>query len=156
MNNRTAKANQMVIEVFHLQQENGEPWDIGVQHYVEIPPAGIFDVMEISQVTYVVESDKTLKTEITLVPAPVKEAPTDEFLGEVPEVSDTQSTANGRKSRSGAEVPKETWCAPTLVFEGNSPVIPSGEKLGFMSEVENASTVPPATLPPSYGSGRPQ
>ena len=47
-----------------------QPWDIGNTHYVEVPPEGIFDMFECTELTYHVDAEKELKTTLTLSPPP--------------------------------------------------------------------------------------
>jgi len=68
-NKRMAESKSVNIEVFGVQA-NGEPWDVGNIHYVEIPPEGIFDPMECTSLSYVVDASSTLKTTLTLSPLP--------------------------------------------------------------------------------------
>ncbi|MGL5737042.1 MAG: hypothetical protein ACRCYS_19430, partial [Beijerinckiaceae bacterium] len=70
-NKRSSAAKKISLDVFHVQQTTGQPWDIGDLHYVEIPPAGVFGLMEVTNLTYTVQPDQTLKTSLTLSPAPV-------------------------------------------------------------------------------------
>jgi hypothetical protein len=67
---RARQAKEVTIEAFGLLQESGEPWDVGILHYVEIPPEGIFEVMECTGVDYTIDAEGTLKTSITLGPPP--------------------------------------------------------------------------------------
>ena len=70
MNKRSSESKTVTVAVFHVQSENGEPWDIGKLHYVEVPPEGIFDQFECVELTYEVKNDKTLKTTMKLSPPP--------------------------------------------------------------------------------------
>lgn len=67
---RNSEAKKITIEVFHVQDSLGEPWDVGTLHYVEIPPEGIFGVFECTDVAYAVDATKTLKTTLQLSPPP--------------------------------------------------------------------------------------
>lgn len=67
---RSSESKQVTIDVFHVQQQGGEPWDIGLLHYVEVPPEGVFDVMECIDLTYTVDAQGTLKTTLILAPPP--------------------------------------------------------------------------------------
>lgn len=71
-NRRSEESKQIELSVFHVQQPNGEPWDLGVQHQVEIPPAGISGTFEVTALTYNVQNDRTLETRLTLSPPPAK------------------------------------------------------------------------------------
>lgn len=70
-NKRTAQSKRITVEVFHVQQTDGKPWDIGGLHHVIIPPAGVDAMMEITEVTYNVGINE-LTTTIVLTPPPVK------------------------------------------------------------------------------------
>jgi len=74
MNKRSSESKKLSIEVFHVQSTSGEPWDIGDVHYCEVPPEGIFDDFEVTELTYSVDGDKTLSTKLTLSPPPKKKA----------------------------------------------------------------------------------
>lgn len=67
---RATESKNVTIEVFHVQQQGGQPWDLGLLHYIEVPPEGIFDVMECIELTYTVDAHNTLKTTLTLAPPP--------------------------------------------------------------------------------------
>lgn len=69
-NNRQSASKQVTIEVFHVMSRSGMPWDIGMLHYVEVPPEGVFDVMECISLTYTVDAEKRLTTRMTLAPPP--------------------------------------------------------------------------------------
>ena len=70
MNKRNSASQKITIEVFHVQSSSGSPWDIGNCHYVEVPPEGIFDMFECTDLTYHVNAEKELKTTLTLSPPP--------------------------------------------------------------------------------------
>ena len=65
---RTAQSLRVSVEMFHVQTTSGQPWDLGVQHYVEIPPEGIFNVLECIELEYTFDAQGTLKTQVTLAP----------------------------------------------------------------------------------------
>ena len=69
MNARAAKSKKIEIEVFHVMSQGG-PWDIGNMHYVEVPPEGIFDMFECTELTYNVDAKDKLTTSLTLSPPP--------------------------------------------------------------------------------------
>lgn len=68
-NKRVSASKKITIEVFNVMSD-GEPWDVGNVHYVEIPPEGIFDVFECTSLTYNVTANDTIKTVLTLSPLP--------------------------------------------------------------------------------------
>jgi len=65
---RQEASKSISIDVFNVQSSNGEPWDIDVRHYVEIPPENIFDEFVVDELEYTVDADGKLKTTLTLVP----------------------------------------------------------------------------------------
>lgn len=67
---RAAESKSVNVTVFHVAQQGGTPWDIGTVHYVEIPPEGIFDVLECVSLTYSVDAKSTLETQLELAPPP--------------------------------------------------------------------------------------
>lgn len=69
-NKRSSESKKLTINVFHVQASNGEPWDVGTLHYCEIPPEGIYDVFEVTELTYNVQNDKKISTTLTLSPPP--------------------------------------------------------------------------------------
>jgi len=75
VNRRAAETKKVRLDVFNILQANGLPWDLGVLHYVDIPPAGIKGVFEVTGLTYTARADKTLKTSLTLTPPPAPAAP---------------------------------------------------------------------------------
>jgi prophage tail gpP-like protein len=74
MNKRNSMAKKITIEVFHVQTPSGSPWDIGDTHYVEVPPEGIFDMFEVTELTYSCNAGSggkgEIKTTLTLSPPP--------------------------------------------------------------------------------------
>lgn len=71
MNKRASSSKSVTVDVFHVQPRTGQPWDIGTLHYVQVPPEGIFDVFECTELQYTVQNDQTIKTTLTLSPPPV-------------------------------------------------------------------------------------
>lgn len=67
---RNAQSLRVSLDVFHVQTPSGEPWDLGTLHYVEVPPEGVFNVLECVEVQYTVDAQGTLKTSLTLAPPP--------------------------------------------------------------------------------------
>lgn len=68
---RTQDAKNVTVTVFHVQSQSGAIWDIGTEHYVEVPPEGLFESMECIRVVYNVDKEK-LTTTLTLAPPPQK------------------------------------------------------------------------------------
>lgn len=67
---RASQSKKVNIDVFDIIQTNGQPWDIGLLHYVECPPEGVFDVFECVGLTYTIDAQGTLKTSLELAPPP--------------------------------------------------------------------------------------
>lgn len=66
---RASESKNVRIEIPDVISDNGDPFDIGKIHYVEIPPEGIFDYLECIELQYEVDAE-TCKTTLTLAPAP--------------------------------------------------------------------------------------
>lgn len=64
----TQDGKTITIDVFSVQSSTGEPWDLNVTHYVEIPPEGIYNEFVVDSLTYFCEAKGVLKTELKLVP----------------------------------------------------------------------------------------
>jgi prophage tail gpP-like protein len=69
MNTRASDSKKLTVDVFHVQSPSGSSWDIGQTHYVEVPPEGISDVFECTELTYHVK-EREIKTTLTLNPPP--------------------------------------------------------------------------------------
>lgn len=67
---RATESKSIEITVFHVQPKTSEAWDLGLLHYTEIPPEGVFDVMECTGIVYDVQAEGTLSTTLTLSPPP--------------------------------------------------------------------------------------
>lgn len=67
---RNAQSLRVSVDVFHVQTPSGAPWDLGTLHYVEVPPEGVFNVLECVELQYTVDAQGTLKTSLTLAPPP--------------------------------------------------------------------------------------
>lgn len=153
-NKRSAKAKRVEVEVYHLQQTTGQPWDLGDIHYVEIPPAGVFDLMEVTELRYEVDATKTLKTVLTLSPAPVKlsdQTVLGGFLADVEEVNDLAAVAANRKAQFGVSgAGLLSWGGPVLSFITNPLAAITGAVTEFLGGVDSQSAKPPLQLPPGY------
>lgn len=68
-NKRSSRSKQLQVDVFHVQAQ-GAPWDVGNLHYVEVPPEGIFDMFECTELEYHVSAEGELTTSLTLSPPP--------------------------------------------------------------------------------------
>jgi prophage tail gpP-like protein len=147
-NKRAAEAKRITLEVFHVQQSNGEPWDLGRLHYVEIPPAGVFGFFEVVELNYDIQNDKTLKTTLTLAPPPVKAKPAATgALSSLPEPSEAPASPAGRKEKFNCPAEfASSWDAPSLTQVGSL----SPGDADLLGGIEVAQARPPSSLPPSY------
>lgn len=68
-NMRNTESKKITVEVFHVQTPSGNPWDVGNMHYVEVPPEGIFEMFECTELEYHADTEK-LKTKLVLNPPP--------------------------------------------------------------------------------------
>ncbi|UPT53295.1 baseplate hub protein [Synechococcus phage Ssp-JY38] len=159
-NKRSAASKKVTLDVFHVQS-TGEPWDIGQVHYIEIPPAGVFDVMECTELTYTVQNDKTLKTSMTFSPLPTGQVsggaggPT----SNLPELTaDNVSIGNSRRAAKGVTfAPGQfpaPWSGPQLsVIPGARLLATIATGVGALFDsVARQVQRPPRELPPSYRS----
>lgn len=67
---RSAASKKVDVVVYHVQTRDGTPWDVGKLHYVEAPCVGLFDVLECTRLKYIVDAQKSLRTELSLSPPP--------------------------------------------------------------------------------------
>lgn len=155
-NKRSSRSKQIQIEVFHVQAQ-GTPWDIGLLHYVEVPPEGIFDVFECTGLTYNVNATGELSTSLTLSPPPSgqKSATGLEAFENVSE-SLQGSAGQGRLNVSVAPGNYPfPWSGPTLTVQAAPAAV------GILSALANVSALvsvanegepnaPPATLPTGF------
>ncbi len=154
MNKRAAKSKKITIEVFHVQSQSGAPWDVGNTHYVEVPPEGIFDVFECTELEYSVDADKTLKTKLTLSPPPSGGA--GGGGGGFGLSSLNMNVGQARRSQSGitsiaGQFPAP-WSPPMLVeLPLMTLVEAAAQELTKPREPEELKKPPPLVLPPWFG-----
>lgn len=67
---RAQQAKNIRVTMFGVLQQSGQPFDIGNLHYVEIPPEGVFEVLECVEVEYTVDANGTYQTVCTMAPPP--------------------------------------------------------------------------------------
>lgn len=152
-NKRAAVAKRIQVEVFHVQQTDRKPWDLGVKHYVEIPPAGVFGEFEVVDLEYMIDNDKNLKTSLTLAPVPIKKATGGSAkapLSSLPEVVDDPGISN--KAKVGADKAfTEPWQGPRL----QEIDLPSDTKSidKVLDGVKSVGAAPPSSLPENFAGG---
>lgn len=158
MNKRSARSKKITIEVFHVQTPSGSPWDIGNMHYVEVPPEGIFDMFECTELEYNVDAEKTIKTTLTLSPPPSGGA----GGGGGGFGLSAINFAIGAARRSQANIAVSTtgypaaWSPPQLV---EMPLMTLAEEAAravtqiadAFADIAEAVRPPPLTLPPWFG-----
>lgn len=145
-NKRATVAKRITVEVFHVQQSTGEPWDIGQLHYVEIPPAGVFGVFEVADLTYTVGVDR-LSTTLTLTPLLVKPKKKGSALESLPDQS--SGKIPGRETVSGADDGfSDAWNKPNIKTIAPNEVIL--KRSDALSQIENANGRPPGVLPSQF------
>jgi hypothetical protein len=149
MNKRNADSQKITIEVFHVQTPSGKPWDIGDTHYVEVPPEGIFDCFECTELTYHVNADKELKTTLILSPPPSGGAGGSGGGFGLSNLNMNQGAA--RRSQAGVTIAEgaypDPWTPPEL---GEAPFMSLAEETANAAPVQVAQS-PPLTLPPWFG-----
>lgn len=67
---RAQQAKNIRTTMFGVLQQSGQPFDVGNLHYVEIPPEGVFEVLECIEVEYTVDASGTYQTVCTMAPPP--------------------------------------------------------------------------------------
>jgi len=102
---RAQQAKRISVTGFGVLQDSGEPWDLGILHYVEIPPEGVFEVMECIEVRYNVSSSGDYQSQMVLAPPPSAgvsggSSPSDALTGDqIPGLSDAQSLGKARRAQ---------------------------------------------------------
>ena len=161
-NKRMTKAKKFTVEVFHVQPQRLEPWDIGLLHYVECPPEGIFDVLECTGLKYEVQPDQTLNTTLTLSPPPAGATkPADGLASFASPLADYAAQGDARRQSAGITfegyaypVP---WGSPVLSVESGplSAALALVEGVaGLASFKKDDEDKSPAKLPPSFEEDR--
>lgn len=158
-NKRSTSDKSVNIEVFGVQAD-GSPWDIGNIHYVEIPPEGIFDPMECTDLSYVVDATSTLKTVLTLSPMPsggVSGGSSGTGF-DMPGLDDLISAGASRRGEAMVSVNfPVSWSGPALAI--SNPVssafalVNQLDKLKGLAK-DDGRQKPPKQLPPSLWSPR--
>lgn len=170
-NERSQQSKKLTISVFHVQDSTGEPWDIGTLHYCEIPPEGIFDVFEVTELVYNVQNDKKISTTLTLSPPPANtagaSAPTplsEQGLSGLSAVvagvgAGLQVLANARRLAAGVTFAPGQYPAPWSSPDVSIVPVPSPADLaatgaGLLSSIADLADAPVATLPVDFGGSK--
>ncbi|AFH19702.1 baseplate hub [Agrobacterium phage 7-7-1] len=153
---RAAESKSVNVTVFHVAQQGGIPWDIGNIHYVEIPPEGIFDVMECVSLTYSVDAKSTLETQLELAPPP-SESISGASSGLLSSISnslaDISTKGVARRVQAGIKLIAgqypSTWTSAALsAITTPVNVIASVVNSLLLNEDESTPKQPPLRLPP--------
>lgn len=163
MNKRSSESKKLSIEVFHVQSTSGEPWDIGDVHYCEVPPEGIFDDFEVTELVYEVKNEDTLSTKLTLSPPPKKKS-AEASAGPGSALDNASSGAQqfGPARRAAAGVTfapgqyPAPWSGPDIAFSLVPTVAAMASKAapGLLDALNMvAANIPPLKLPDDFGGG---
>lgn len=152
LNKRASDSKKITIDVFHVQSESGAPWDIGNTHYVEVPPEGIFDMFECTELTYSVNAEKELKTTLTLSPPPSGGA--GGAGGGFGLASLAMNMGTARRAQSGftfiANQFPAAWSPPML---SELPLITQAEAVAQPQPEQPPQPSPPLVLPQWFETG---
>lgn len=163
-NKRSSRAKEITIDVFHVMAQ-GEPWDVGSMHYVQVPPEGIFDAFECTGLTYTVTNDGELKTTLTLSPPPSGNSGTSGLAAFEGLNSDVLVGAAQQRSTLGVTFAAGTypspWSGPVLVSQAIPASVGILAALADVTGLERVArndepSTPPAKLPSSYNTGKPR
>lgn len=153
MNKRNADSQKITIEVFHVQSSSGKPWDIGDTHYVEVPPEGIFDVFECTELTYHVNAEKELKTTLILSPPP--SGGTGGSGGGFGLSGLNMGMGSARRSQAGVTLSAasypDPWTPPMLGELPLMTLVEEAAKVLTEPQTQQEAQTPPLTLPPWFG-----
>jgi hypothetical protein len=158
MNKRNSMSKKITIEVFHVQTPSGQPWDIGNLHYVQVPPEGIFDMFECTELEYHVNAEKELKTTLTLSPPPSggSDGGGDGGGFGLGALTSMMNIGAAARSQAGITISADTypdpWTAPML---SELPFMSMAESLAKDAEKdkeeEERKPPIPLVLPPWFG-----
>lgn len=153
-NKRSSESKKVRVDVFHVQTPSGNPWDIGQMHYVEIPPEGVFDLMECTDLTYTVQADR-IQTSLTFSPPPAAAAtgsPLDtQFRSQYEGIGNSRRLSAGVSFAPGGY--PAPWGGPSLVilpFVALATSLFTSTKKALFSSMDKSSSAPPLKLPESY------
>jgi prophage tail gpP-like protein len=150
MNKRNSESKKITIEVFHVQTPSGRPWDIGDCHYVEVPPEGIFDMFECTELTYHVNADKELKTTLILSPPPSGGAGGGFGLSVL-----NMAIGAARRSQAGVALSSASYPDPWVpALMSDLPLMSLTEAAAVAvttAEDDTQPQTPPLTLPSWFG-----
>lgn len=173
-NKRSSASKTLTVDVFHVQSSNGEPWDLGTLHYCEVPPEGIYDVFEVTELVYNVKDDKTISTTLTLSPPPASTSGTSSEAGKEMAskglsglgslidgaggaiAAGLQTMAATRRAAAGLTFKPGQYPAPwsgpdVSIVQIPSPAAMAALGSSLLSGLDALSSAPVATLPDDFG-----
>lgn len=139
INKRSQAAKRVSVEMFHVQQTDGSPWDIGDLHAVSIPPAGISNVMEVTGLRYNVSADRRLFTTVTL--SPTNASAQTQALDSDPLGSLRQFGTVDAVSSLSSE-----WDSPSVSVAGRVLQSVTDAATDFLQDVVDAADTPQLTI----------
>lgn len=152
MDKRNSASQKITIEVFHVQTPSGQPWDIGDTHYVEVPPEGIFDVFECTELVYHVNFEKELKTTLTLSPPPSGGSGGGDTDGGFGLSNLNMNMGSARRSQAGITLSEDSYPDPwTPADLSEMPHLSLVEEAALPQPQVAEAKPPPLTLPPWFG-----
>jgi prophage tail gpP-like protein len=155
-NKRSSRSKTITIDVFHVMAQ-GQPWDIGNLHYVEVPPEGIFDTFECTGLSYSVDAQGTLQTQLTLSPPSTGQQTTSGL--DVFENAESSLPGVARKGALGITFAPGSypfpWAGPTLTALAAPEATVIVGALSAISGLEAAAaegqpSSPPLSLPAEF------
>lgn len=145
----TQESKEITIDVFSVQSTSGEPWDLNVTHYVEIPPEGIYNEFVVDSLTYFCEAKGTLKTELKLVPV----AQGGDGTGGAP-MSDAMAYGQSKAAAAGFSYSPGSypspWTIPPISIELTQGGVPPPAPVPPPTIAPTLPTTIPLKLPPNY------
>lgn len=155
-NKRSSRSKSIEIEVFHVMSQ-GQPWELGSLHYVQVPPEGIADTFECTGLRYTVTNDGTLSTTLTLSPPPSGQ----QSASGLAAFEGIEESLNGAaiKGALGVTVAPGSypfpWSGPTLTAQAKPAAVEILAALTGVTGLEavantGAPNAPPLTLPAEF------
>jgi len=155
-NKRSSLSKEVTIEVFHVMAQ-GAPWDVGNLHYVEVPPEGIFDTFECTELEYHVTAEGDLSTSLTLSPPPSGQ----QSASGLEAFSTTDQSLQGvsQQAAKGVSVAPGNypfpWSGPTLTLQTKPAAVSIIAALAGVTGLEavareGITNTPPLTLPTEF------
>jgi len=157
---RTAQCKRVQVSLFDIAAQDGMPFDIGLLHYVEIPPEGIYDVLECIELSYSVSRDK-VNTTLVLAPPPSKIVSGrslypgisgNALLEPVSAINEMISLASSKKASSGITYANnsypQNWGSAELSVVKDPLVNVVQEAVNFLldPDADNKNKTPPLRL----------